>query len=103
MKLIGIGNVGKVYLVQLKGTNHYFAMKILVKRQMEERNKTNRVITERDILLQTRHPFIVHLYWSFATETCFYFIMDYCGEETSFMYYIQLRINVFLKKQQNII
>ncbi|EKE43050.1 hypothetical protein ENUP19_0346G0018 [Entamoeba nuttalli] len=79
VKLIGMGNVGRVYLVQLKGTNHYFAMKILIKKQMEERNKTNRVTTEREILLTTRHPFIVHLYWSFATETCFYFIMDYCS------------------------
>ncbi|ELP89438.1 serine/threonine protein kinase nrc-2, putative [Entamoeba invadens IP1] len=79
VKLIGIGNVGRVYLVQLKGTSNYFAMKVLVKKEMEKRNKTNRVTTERDILLTTRHPFIVHLYWSFSTEMCFYFVMDYCS------------------------
>ncbi|KAL7719595.1 non-specific serine/threonine protein kinase [Entamoeba marina] len=79
IKLIGKGDVGRVYLVQLIGTNHYFAMKVLIKQQMVSRNKIKRVSTERDILLTTRHPFIVHLYWSFSTATCFYFIMDYCA------------------------
>ena len=78
VKLIGKGDVGRVYLCQLKGTNNYFAMKVLIKDEMLQRNKVSHVTTEKDILLTTRHPFLVHLYWSFATTSCFYFIMDFC-------------------------
>ena len=39
MKLIGQGDVGKVYLVRLKDSTHYFAMKVLSKQEMIQRNK----------------------------------------------------------------
>lgn len=39
LKLIGQGDVGKVYLVRLKGTDHTFAMKVLSKQEMIARNK----------------------------------------------------------------
>ena len=39
MKLIGQGDVGKVYLVRLKESTHYFAMKVLSKQEMIARNK----------------------------------------------------------------
>jgi hypothetical protein len=39
MKLIGQGDVGKVYLVRLKASAHYFAMKVLSKQEMIARNK----------------------------------------------------------------
>ena len=45
LKLIGKGDVGKVYLVLLKGTDLYFAMKILNKEEMISRNKVKRVLT----------------------------------------------------------
>lgn len=39
IKLLGKGSVGKVYLVQLKGTSKIFAMKVLEKDDMIKRNK----------------------------------------------------------------
>ena len=39
IKLIGQGDVGKVYLVRLKESTHYFAMKVLSKTEMIARNK----------------------------------------------------------------
>ncbi len=41
VKLIGQGDVGKVYLVRLKSTRSLFAMKILSKTEMIARNKVN--------------------------------------------------------------
>ncbi|ELP89072.1 serine/threonine protein kinase ppk14, putative [Entamoeba invadens IP1] len=79
VKMIGRGNVGHVYLVQLNNTSHYFAMKVRSKAAMTQQNKTDRVTTEREILKTTHHPFLTHLYWSFSTEKCFYFVMDYCA------------------------
>jgi len=41
MKLIGQGDVGKVYLVRLKDSTNYFAMKVLSKQEMIARNKVS--------------------------------------------------------------
>jgi serine/threonine protein kinase len=45
LKLIGQGDVGKVYLVRLKGSNHTFAMKVLSKQEMIARNKVRALRT----------------------------------------------------------
>jgi protein-serine/threonine kinase len=41
IRLIGQGDVGKVYLVRLKGSKHLFAMKVLSKQEMIARNKVS--------------------------------------------------------------
>jgi hypothetical protein len=41
IKLLGRGDVGKVYLVRLKGTEKLFAMKVLRKEEMIQRNKVS--------------------------------------------------------------
>lgn len=40
--LLGRGDVGRVYLVKMKGTDTLFAMKVLRKADMIQRNKVNR-------------------------------------------------------------
>ncbi|EFC42025.1 Serine/threonine protein kinase [Naegleria gruberi] len=79
LKLIGKGDVGRVYLVLLKGTDLYFAMKILNKEEMISRNKVKRVLTEREILATVDHPFITTLFCSFQTKENLYFILEYCA------------------------
>jgi protein-serine/threonine kinase len=79
IKLIGKGDVGKVYLVKHIETDKLYAMKILDKKEMIKRNKVKRVLTEREILATASHPFIVTLYWSFQSADKLYFIMDYCA------------------------
>jgi protein-serine/threonine kinase len=61
IKLIGKGDVGKVYLVKQKVDGKLFAMKVLNKREMLERNKVKRVLAEQEILAASNHPFIVTL------------------------------------------
>eukprot|EP00818_Percolomonas_sp_WS_P000987 CAMPEP_0117439456 /NCGR_PEP_ID=MMETSP0759-20121206/2574_1 /TAXON_ID=63605 /ORGANISM="Percolomonas cosmopolitus, Strain WS" /LENGTH=545 /DNA_ID=CAMNT_0005231171 /DNA_START=318 /DNA_END=1955 /DNA_ORIENTATION=- len=56
-----------------------FAMKVLKKKDMIERNKVKRVLTEREILATTDHPFIITLYCSFQSEDKLYFVMEYCA------------------------
>lgn len=79
LKMIGKGDVGKVYLARLKGTKKLFALKVLDKEEMINRNKVKRVLTEREILATTDHPFIVTLYCSFQTHDKLYFVMEYCA------------------------
>mmetsp|Transcript_20107 Transcript_20107/g.33528 ORF Transcript_20107/g.33528 Transcript_20107/m.33528 type:complete len:475 (+) Transcript_20107:52-1476(+) len=79
IRLLGRGDVGKVHLVNLKGSEKLFAMKILTKEEMLRRNKVKRVLTEREILATVDHPFIVSMYSSFQTATRLYFVMEYCA------------------------
>lgn len=87
LKLLGRGAVGKVYLVLLKGKDKVYAMKVLTKKEMIEKNKIKRVLTEREILATVNHPLIVTMYASFQTAERLYYVMDYCqgGEFYQFL------------------
>ena len=50
IRLLGKGDVGKVYLVKENLSNRLYAMKILSKKEMIERNKIKRALAEQDIL-----------------------------------------------------
>ncbi|KAJ2983830.1 hypothetical protein NQ176_g405 [Zarea fungicola] len=79
IKLIGKGDVGKVYLVREKKSNRLYAMKILSKKEMIKRNKIKRALAEQEILATSNHPFIVTLYHSFQSEEHLYLCMEYCS------------------------
>ncbi|KAJ1565368.1 serine/threonine protein kinase, AGC, partial [Cladochytrium tenue] len=79
IRIIGKGDVGKVYLVRHKTSTKLFAMKVLKKSEMIKRNKIKRVLAEQEILATAHHPFIVTLYHSFQSEEYLYFIMEYCS------------------------
>ncbi|KZT38978.1 Pkinase-domain-containing protein, partial [Sistotremastrum suecicum HHB10207 ss-3] len=78
IKLLGRGDVGKVYLVREKKTGKYFAMKVLSKKEMVARKKIKRALAEQEILATANHPFIVTLYHSFQSDHYLYFCMEYC-------------------------
>ncbi|KAK9460803.1 kinase-like domain-containing protein [Lipomyces oligophaga] len=78
IKLLGKGDVGKVYLVREKKSSRLYAMKVLSKREMIKRNKIKRALAEQEILATANHPFIVTLYHSFQSEEYLYLCMEYC-------------------------
>ncbi|KAI5952517.1 NRC2 [Candida jiufengensis] len=78
IRLLGKGDVGKVYLVREKSSNQLYAMKILSKKEMIERNKIKRALAEQEILATSNHPFIVTLYHSFQSKEFLYLCMEYC-------------------------
>ena len=98
VKRLGNGDVGSVHLVALRGDEaripaeggakdaaegeegdrSLFALKVLAKQEMRDRNKLHRVRTEGTILEVVDHPFVATMYSSFQTETHLYFVMQYC-------------------------
>jgi serine/threonine protein kinase len=76
IRRIGRGDVGNVHLVRLKGTNVLYAMKVLEKQEMVERNKLHRVRTEDEIRSTVDHPFVATLFTSFQTVSSLYFVME---------------------------
>ncbi|KAG9296249.1 hypothetical protein G9A89_014841 [Geosiphon pyriformis] len=78
IKLLGKGDVGKVYLVTEKKSGKLYAMKVLSKKEMIKRNKIKRALAEQEILATSNHPFIVTLYHSFQSDEYLYLCMEYC-------------------------
>lgn len=78
LKMLGKGDVGRVYLVYERNDKRLFAMKVLSKNDMLKRNKVRRVYAEQEILLAAFHPFIVPLYHTFQSHDYLYLCMEYC-------------------------
>lgn len=79
LKRIGYGDIGSVYLVELRGTKAYFAMKVMDKASLESRNKLLRAQTEREILGLLDHPFLPTLYSHFETDKFYCLVMEFCS------------------------
>jgi serum/glucocorticoid-regulated kinase 2 len=78
LKVIGKGSFGKVLLVEKKATGEVLAMKILNKSAMLKRKQVAHARTERQVLAQVKHPYIVCLHAAFQTEDKLYLCMDHC-------------------------
>jgi serine/threonine protein kinase len=64
-------------LVRKKDSGRVFAMKVLNKKTIIERNEVEHTKSEKAILMRLSHPFLVQLHFSFQTPDKLYFIMDY--------------------------
>jgi protein-serine/threonine kinase len=51
---------------------------VLSKKEMIQRKKIKRALTEQEILASANHPFIVTLHHSFQSEDYLYHCMEYC-------------------------
>ncbi|KAI8388012.1 kinase-like domain-containing protein [Radiomyces spectabilis] len=78
IRLLGKGDVGKVYLVKQTTSGQLYALKVLSKKEMIRRNKIKRALAEQAILSTANHPFIVPLYHSFQSKDHLYFCLEFC-------------------------
>lgn len=65
LKVVGQGAFAKVYQVRKKGTSEIYAMKVMRKDKIMEKNHAEYMKAERDILTKVDHPFIIQLRYSF--------------------------------------
>lgn len=65
LKVVGQGAFAKVYQVRKIGSSEIFAMKVMRKDKIVEKNHAEYMKAERDILTKIDHPFIVQLRYSF--------------------------------------
>lgn len=80
LRVLGKGSYGKVFLVRHKdsGTEKLYAMKMLRKEHVLNRNQVEHTKTERNVLEHVSHPFIVSLHYAFQTPKKLYLVLDYC-------------------------
>merc|ERR1719357_689437 len=77
LKVIGRGAFGEVRLVQKKDTGHVYAMKILRKADMLEKEQVGHVRAERDILVEADHQWVVKMFYSFQDPANLYLVMEF--------------------------
>ncbi|XP_023346343.1 serine/threonine-protein kinase tricorner [Eurytemora carolleeae] len=77
LKVIGKGAFGEVRLVQKIDTGHVYAMKILRKADMVEKEQLAHVRAERDILVEADHQWVVKMFYSFQDPCNLYLIMEF--------------------------
>jgi tRNA A-37 threonylcarbamoyl transferase component Bud32 len=77
LKVIGKGSFGKVLLVRKKGTNNFYAMKVLTKKTIILRHEVEHTLSEKNILMKLQHPFLVKLHYAFQTPERLFFVMDF--------------------------
>ncbi|KAJ3108066.1 hypothetical protein HDU97_002301 [Phlyctochytrium planicorne] len=77
LKVVGKGSFGKVLQVRKKDTGRIYAMKVLVKKDIVERQEIAHTLSERNVLIQATSPFLVGLKFSFQTPEKLYLVLDY--------------------------
>eukprot|EP01121_Diplochlamys_sp_Union-15-3_P015905 TRINITY_DN5322_c0_g1_i6.p1 TRINITY_DN5322_c0_g1~~TRINITY_DN5322_c0_g1_i6.p1 ORF type:complete len:286 (-),score=64.12 TRINITY_DN5322_c0_g1_i6:309-1136(-) len=77
MTVIGRGSFGKVMQVRKKDTKEVYAMKVMRKEAIIQKNQIAHTKDEKAILQQIEHPFIVKLHYAFQTKDKLYMILDY--------------------------
>ncbi|XP_056289875.1 serine/threonine-protein kinase greatwall isoform X2 [Pseudoliparis swirei] len=77
LKPISRGAFGKVYLARKKCNSRLYAIKMMKKADMVDKNMTGQMKAERDALALSKSPFVVHLFYSLQTATKIYLVMEY--------------------------
>ena len=65
LKVLGTGTYGKVMLVRHRQTEKLYAMKVLKKAVIREKNQVEHTKTERRVLERVKHPFVVGMKYAF--------------------------------------
>lgn len=82
LKVVGQGAFAKVYQVRRKGTLEIYAMKVMRKDKIMEKNYVEYMKAERDILTKTDHPFIVQLRYSFQVISSISLLLSFMFTRT---------------------
>lgn len=77
LKVLGKGTFGKVMLAKEKGSGQLFAIKVLKKEVILEKEEVTHTLTENTVLQSTDHPFLTSLKYSFQTAELLCFVLEY--------------------------
>lgn len=78
LSVIGKGSYAKVVLVKKNDSDKTYAMKILKKKHIEKKKQEAHIMTERNVLVEVDHPFVIKMYASFQSPEKLFFILEFC-------------------------
>jgi len=79
VKVITEGAFGRVFLARKKRTNDVYAVKVLRKTDMIQKNQIKHVKAERNILARTQNDFVIKMYYAFQSTEYLYLVMEYAN------------------------
>ena len=77
IKLVSSGAYARVFLGQKKKTGDIYAIKVIPRSSLQQKNQMQRILTEKDILLQNENPYIVNFFYSFIGFHNLYLVMEF--------------------------
>ena len=77
LETLGKGSFGRVRLARDDDSGKLFAIKMLKKRQVISNGAVDHLLRERRVLMEVRHPFIVHLQTTFQDMGFAYFVLQF--------------------------
>ena len=77
VSVLGAGAYGKVFLAAHSRLKKVYAIKVLRKSLVFERDQVEHANSEREVLASISHPFLVHLHCAFQTKSKLYLVLDY--------------------------
>lgn len=75
--ILGKGSFAKVVLVRRKGTDEYYAMKVIDKKTVLDHKRQRDAFIERDVMKRLPHPYVLRLHCTFQSEHKLFFVVDY--------------------------
>jgi serine/threonine protein kinase len=77
LKRISRGATASVFLARKKKTGDLFAIKATPREALQQKNQAQRLLVEKDILLQLSHPHIVNFFYSIVGENNLYLVTEF--------------------------
>jgi protein kinase A len=77
LRTLGTGSFGRVMLVRHRPTKQFYAMKLLEKQKIVKMKQVEHTLNEKRILQCIRHPFVVHLEFSFKDNDNLYLVLPF--------------------------
>lgn len=74
--VLGEGTFGRVQLVTHQDTNTKWALKIMMKAQIQEMGQTKATMLEKDVMMKIRHPLCLRLEATFASKDLLYMMLE---------------------------
>ncbi|XP_022237199.1 RAC serine/threonine-protein kinase-like [Limulus polyphemus] len=92
LKVLGKGTFGKVILCREKVSNMLYAIKVLKKEIIIQKDEVAHTLTEKRVLRNTKHPFLISLKYSFQTADRLCLVMEYVNGGELFFHLSRERI-----------
>ncbi|KAL3985473.1 Protein kinase domain family protein [Acanthocheilonema viteae] len=92
LKVLGKGTFGKVILCKEQRTRKLYAIKILKKEVIIQKDEVAHTLTENRVLQRCKHPFLTQLKYSFQTPFHLCFVMEFANGGELFFHLQQNRI-----------
>lgn len=77
LRVLGRGTFGVVKMVQHRKWKTTYALKILQKDQIVKFKQQKNIMNEKNVMMKSRHPFILKLYKTFKDDDCLYMLLEF--------------------------